>query len=119
MATLKAPLRLSRPLYPKGSMLCASHPGGMESAWLSVATPTAATATAHMAAHWRYFIARIRFPQAAVDGGCDDRPAFAGSSFPFSYRRSMRSLRVQHEVGRIHFIEHQKGPLSVARRRKR
>src|SRR5215510_14120116 len=62
MAILKAPLRLSRALYPMGSMLLASHPGGMESAWLRAANPAAAIATAPpAAAHRRYFIERIRF----------------------------------------------------------
>src|SRR5215475_7347703 len=63
MAILKAPLRLSRALYPMGSMLLASHPGGMESAWLRAANPAAAIATAlPAAARRRYFVKRIRFP---------------------------------------------------------
>src|SRR5262245_12019491 len=45
-----------------GSMLYASHPGGMESAWLGVATTAAASAAAVTAAHRRWFIARIWFP---------------------------------------------------------
>src|SRR5215813_12943265 len=70
MAILKAPLRLSRALYPMGSMLLASHPGGMESAWLRAANPAAATAKAPpAAAHRRYFMERIRFPH-----GCGQWP---------------------------------------------
>src|SRR5262249_27321753 len=64
MAILKAPLRLSRALYPMGSMLLASHPGGMESAWLRAANPPAAIAKAPpAAAHRGYFMERIRFPR--------------------------------------------------------
>jgi hypothetical protein len=49
-------------------MLFASHPGGMASAWLRAAKLAAATTTAPMAAHWKYLIERIWFPQAAVNG---------------------------------------------------
>src|SRR5262249_5938790 len=63
-------LRLSRALYPIGSMLLASHPGGMESAWLRAANHAAAIATAPpAAAHRRNFMERIRFPH-----GCGQRP---------------------------------------------
>jgi len=42
-----------------GSMLFASHPGGMASAWLRAVKLAAATTTAPMAAHWKYLIERI------------------------------------------------------------
>src|SRR5262249_60924020 len=70
MAILNAPLRLSRVLYPTGSRLFASHPGGIESAWLRGEKPAIAIATT---AHWKYFIERIRSPQrcgsASTPGG--------------------------------------------------
>src|SRR5262249_24353665 len=84
MAILKAPLRCSRALCPMGSMLLASHPGGMESAWLRAANPAAAIATAPpAAAHRRYFMERIRFLH-----GCGQWPIL--ERIPMKWNRCKR-----------------------------
>src|SRR5262249_56665304 len=62
MAILNAPLRLSRVLYPTGSRLFASHPSGIESAWLRGAKPAVAIATA---AHWKISSSAFDFPSVA------------------------------------------------------
>src|SRR5215472_9252398 len=92
MAILKAPLRLSRALYPMGSMLFAFHPGGMESAWLRAANPAAAIATAPpAAAHRRYFVERIRFLH-----GCGQWPILERIPMKWN-RRHPSSIPVSRE----------------------
>src|SRR5215831_18457879 len=98
MAILKAPLRLSRALYPTGSMLLASHPGGMESAWLRAANPAAAIATAPpAAAHRRYFMERIRFPD-----GCDQWPIL--ERIPIKWNRC-KWICLIWNIGQFHSAE--------------